>query len=208
MNRPAVMLITSCAENQVLPAFIVTRANPAFSCLCSPQLLPHFRKTPRFAASSSLHPAYKKHRSPSNTFRIKFTSSFELHLSHLIHLALLDPKLINLHLRLTKMPSAWNDSRDRRLLLAMFAANKSVIKLDYTKLAALCGGTTKSGTDHRFRILKTEMQEILAALVPSLSSCNRTATASDCCFSVMRKEQGHRLRPSHHARIKVMGKVQ
>jgi hypothetical protein len=58
------------------------------------------------------------------------------------------------------MPIAWTQERDRRLLLSIFAANRSVIKLDYEHLAKLCGNTTKAGVDHRLRVIKKEAQQL------------------------------------------------
>lgn len=61
------------------------------------------------------------------------------------------------------MPT-WNAENDRRLLLALLAANTEThsIKFDYERVAQLCGGTTKSGVDHRFRVLRKEAQKLLA----------------------------------------------
>lgn len=67
------------------------------------------------------------------------------------------------------MPT-WNAENDRRLLLALLAANTEThsIKFDYERVAQLCGGTTKSGVDHRFRVLRKEAQKLLAEYVPPI----------------------------------------
>ncbi|KAF8245752.1 hypothetical protein K440DRAFT_633018 [Wilcoxina mikolae CBS 423.85] len=68
------------------------------------------------------------------------------------------------------MPSAWTQERDRRLLLSIFAANRSVIKLDYDYIAQLCGNTTKASVDHRLRVIKKEAQQLVQDLDDGISA--------------------------------------
>jgi hypothetical protein len=58
------------------------------------------------------------------------------------------------------MPAPWNVERDRRLLLALLAANES-LRIDNKLIAQLFGDATKDGVEHRFRVLKREAKALV-----------------------------------------------
>lgn len=79
------------------------------------------------------------------------------------------PLIPNLPTTTRSKMSRWTEERDRRLLLSLFAANIDAIKIDHQKLSDLCGGTTKDGVDHRFRVLKKEARKLLSECVYPLA---------------------------------------
>ncbi|KAA8893887.1 hypothetical protein FN846DRAFT_1025436 [Sphaerosporella brunnea] len=59
------------------------------------------------------------------------------------------------------MPT-WNADQDRRLLLALLAAN-STLRINNKQVSELYGYATANGVEHRFRVLKKEAKDLVTA---------------------------------------------